>query len=150
MKTVVLFLLRLSVAVAAIFSVSVSFALSIGNSTSPSSCTYDDTDGVSIGGMLDNCKPASAVDIPGSDYTIEGGFRDKILLWANYAILLGSLLAIGSCVYSGYLFVASMGDDAKHKTARNAVLYSLLGFALMLLATPIINMVVNLIFQISG
>ncbi len=52
-------------------------------------------------------------------------------------------------MYSSFLFIFSNGDDGQAKNARMGIIYSLVGFAAMLLAFPIVNAVINFVFDLE-
>ncbi len=67
---------------------------------------------------------------------------------ANNIIIAGSLLAIAMIIYSSILFIVSNGDDSQAGTAKKGILYSLLGFGLTLIAFPLVNALINFVFDL--
>ena len=67
----------------------------------------------------------------------------------NQLIIAGSILSVGGIVFSAILYVSALGDGEKVKKAKTALQYSALGFLLMLLSFPLVNMIVNLIYGIQ-
>ena len=126
-----------------------------------SACAYD-PNWMSLSTALDGCKPPQAMDSTSGgfaifgmsvglgDYSIAGGVKSKIISIANNIIVLGSLVAIGGIVFSGIHFLTAHGDEGKYKQASKGVVFALVGFAIMLLAFPIVNAVVNLVYKVGG
>ncbi|MFA6090525.1 MAG: hypothetical protein WC774_01990 [Candidatus Gracilibacteria bacterium] len=107
-------------------------------------CAFDRNG--SVQGALSGCVPTGS--ITATDYTIAGGVKGKVVQVTNQLILAGSILSVGGIVFSAILYVSALGDGEKVKKAKTALQYSAIGFALMLLSFPIVNMIVNLIYGI--
>ncbi len=73
-----------------------------------------------------------------------GGFKDDEFFGAyieNIAIWLSNLLAVAATigvVISGYMFVTSGGDSGKVSSAKNILIYSLVGFVVGINASPFV------------
>jgi hypothetical protein len=108
-------------------------------------CSY--SEGSSVLENIADCSPEGSLD-SGGDVSVSG-MKNRIITIANNLIILGSLAAIGGIVYSSFLFIFSNGDDGQATTARMGIIYSLAGFAAMLLAFPAVNAVINLVFDLD-
>lgn len=60
-------------------------------------------------------------------------FNAYLVDLVNLAINIGGLIAILVIVYGGLLYVTSAGDEAKVKSAKDIIVGSLVGFALLVL-----------------
>ena len=126
------------------FSLFLAFLLTISFSSVFAVCTYDGNG--SVQGALSGCAPQGS--ITAGDYTISWGVKGKVIQITNQLIIAGSILSVGGIVLSAILYVSALGDGEKVKKAKTALQYSALGFVLMLLSFPIVNMIVNLIYGI--
>src|SRR3989344_5758104 len=68
---------------------------------------------------------------------------NRILYFFIYQ--LGPLIALLMIVYSAYLLVPSGGDPAKVKTAKNTLLYTIIGFVLLIIATSVSSVVMDIL-----
>ena len=75
--------------------------------------------------------------------------KNKIIRITGNIVILGSLLAIGSIVYSSIHFLTAHGDEGKLKQAKHGIIMALVGFLVMLVASPIVNAMIQLIFQVG-
>lgn len=57
----------------------------------------------------------------------------------NIALWAAGLIAFVFLVYGGILFVTAQGDAAKVKTARDTILYAIIGVVIIVLALAILN-----------
>lgn len=111
------------------------------------SCTW--SNGSNLSSALDNCVPAGSVSVAGNDYTVATGIKNRMIIIANNLITIGGIVSVAGVVYGAILMVLSGGDDGKVKKGRQAVIYSLGGFLLMLLAYPLVNMTLNFFFSLG-
>ena len=84
------------------------------------------------------------------DYVIESGVRSRIVDIANNLIYIGSILAVGAIVYSAILYTIAAGDDERIKSAKNALKFGIIGFAVMLISFGLVNAIVRLFYATSG
>lgn len=82
-------------------------------------------------------------------YKIENA-KQKILYITKNAVILASILAIWWIVYAWFMFVTDYGKWEKVKKAKDALKWSLIGFAIAIVAQQLVNAVINLIYWISG
>lgn len=115
------------------------------SAVSAASCTYNS--GSSVLSNLSDCTPQGSIEADGGA-SVED-VRDRVIQVADNLIILGSLAAIGGIVYSSFLFIFSGGDDGQATNARMGIIYSLAGFAAMLLAFPLVNAVINFVFDLE-
>ena len=135
------------------------FATSCGSGTN-----FSDPSSISIGSALQNCVPDGAITTtttnssiaggtislssnPG-DYTIENGVKNRIENLTYQIIIIGWVLAVGAIVLSAVFYVIALGDEKKITDAKNALQYSIIGFMCILIAYPLVNAIINLIFNI--
>jgi hypothetical protein len=80
--------------------------------------------------------------IPNGDFTSSGNsvIQNSITL----VLILGVVLATLFIVCGGIKWIMSGGDKNKVQSARNTIVYSILGLLLMLLSFFIVNVVANL------
>ncbi len=108
------------------------------------------TSGSTVAENLRKCKPKGMIEAAKDDYTIKGGARDKIIAIANQIIAIGALLSVGAIVYAGLLYVMYAGDEDRVKKAKSSLKFGIIGFVVMLLSFPIVNMIVGLIYSVGG
>lgn len=77
---------------------------------------------------------------------IENGAKGKIIAIANRVITLTAVIAIAGIVFAGFHMVSAFGDDEKLKKGKEALKWSVLGFALALLSFPLVNATVNFFY----
>jgi len=75
------------------------------------------------------------------------GFLEKII---EAMLQLGAVLAVIVVIYAGFLFVTAQGDEGKIKTAKNALLYTVIGLAILLGARIIASVIENTIRSVGG
>lgn len=61
----------------------------------------------------------------------------------NTAFAAAGLVAVGFIIYGGIMYMTSAGDPNKVKKATNALLYSIIGLAVVILAAAIVNFVLG-------
>lgn len=84
---------------------------------------------------------AYTLDVPfpgasGKDYT---KFVDYFADFMKFAVQVGALLAILIVLYGAIMYVTSAGDEAKAREAKDWIIGSLTGFALLLLIRALIS-----------
>jgi hypothetical protein len=67
---------------------------------------------------------------------------------AEWVISFGALFAIGAIVFSGVQYTTSYGDDEKVKKAKMTGIYAITGLLLLLVAFPMVNIVIDFIYEI--
>ena len=96
----------------------------------------------------------AANDIIGTPPTSVNGFisgsttSDAGILIAkifNYIIAVLIVVAVGALIYAGYLYISSATDSNKIKAANQAVIYTLVGLALVIAASAVVNFVMALL-----
>lgn len=91
--------------------------------------------------------PQNAID-PSSWMGMESIKKLIVTVWER-VIAFGALFAIGAIVYSGVQYTTSYGDDEKIKKAKTTGVYALIGLAILLVAFPMVNIVVEFIYGLS-
>lgn len=59
--------------------------------------------------------------------------------FANWLLGLVALVAVGMIIYAGYLFITSGLDDKKITTAKNILLYAVIGIIVLILSFAIVS-----------
>ena len=103
----------------------------------------------SISDSLKNCKPEGMVETADDRYTFDGGAKERIIQIANQIIVAGSILAIASIVYGGFLYMTMAVDEKAAEKAKNSVKYGIIGFVVMLISFPLVNAIVNLFYSVG-
>jgi len=80
--------------------------------------------------------PTGGIDTSGTDI---------IQLIINLLFLFGIILAIASVIYGGIQMIMSEGDKQKVQNARNRLIYSIVGFVVILLAFLLRNLIVKFV-----
>ena len=62
---------------------------------------------------------------------------------ANILAWFGGAKAVIMIIYAGFVYVTSSGDDGKVKSAKNIILYSVVGLVVIVVARMIVLFVVN-------
>lgn len=108
-----------------------------------SSCKYSEWNG-SLSDFLNGCKPSTVVGA--SDMKVEGWFKTTINKWVKNISLVLWVLAVWSLVYAWLLMQLSAWEDEKIKKAKNLIKWTLIWFLLLISASGIIYLVVNVFF----
>ena len=69
---------------------------------------------------------------------------------AEGALGFAALFAIGAIVFAGIRYTTSLGEDEKLKNAKDTAIYALIGLVLVLLAFPLVEVIVNFIYDLGG
>jgi hypothetical protein len=75
------------------------------------------------------------------------GFLNGII---DALLQLGAVVAVVAVIYAGFLFVTAQGDEKKITTAKAALLYTVIGLAILLGARIISSVIENTINSVSG
>jgi hypothetical protein len=102
-----------------------------GGSNTPSSTKID--------AHIENPLGDSVVDIP--------SFIEKIL---RFILMLGVPIVVLAIIYCGFLFVTALGNSEKLKKAKTALVYTLVGAALLLGAFVIAEAIQGTVVEISN
>lgn len=117
-------------------------AISISIWWGSSGCKYSEWSDLSS--FLDGCKPSTVVWA--SDMKVEGWFKEKINQWIKNISLILWVLAVWSLVYAWLLMQLSAWEDEKIKKGKNLIKWTLIWFLLLISASGIIYLVVNVFF----
>ena len=63
----------------------------------------------------------------------------------NYVISIIAIIAVGMIVYAGFLYITSGGDEKKLGTAKNLILYAVIGLVVVIVSYSIVGFVNSLI-----
>jgi hypothetical protein len=105
-------------------------------------CKYNESGELSD--FLDDCKPDSVVWTP--NMKVEDGFKEILEKWVVNISLVLWIFAVGSLVYGWFLLQLSAGEDEKIKKAKNIIKWTLIWFVLMISASGIIYLVIQVFF----
>lgn len=123
---------------------------SAGPAPSSPNCNYDPNNGGTISSALKGCKPKGMIETKSGDYKFETDAKKRVIDIANQLILVGSLLAVWAIVYAGILYTIAAWDDERIKSAKNALKFGIIGFAVMLLSFGLVNAIVRLFYATGG
>ena len=90
------------------------------------------------------------IETKSGSYVFETDVRKRVIDIANQLILIGSILSVGVIVYAGILYIIAVGDDERIKSAKNALKFGIIGFAVMLISYGLINAIVRLFYATGG
>ena len=90
------------------------------------------------------------IETKSGDYKFETDAKKRVIDIANQLILVGSLLAVWAIVYAGILYTIAAGDDERIKSAKNALKFGIIGFAVMLVSFGLVNAIVRLFYATGG
>lgn len=96
-------------------------------------------DGINIKTTIDNPLGNNLNSIP--------SFIEEIL---NIVLYIGIPIVTLAIIYSGFLFVTAQGNSDKLKTAKNTLLYTIIGAALLLGAFVLANAIGSTVDQIKS
>lgn len=65
----------------------------------------------------------------------------------NVALGFVGILAVAALIYGGFMYISSLGDEGKAKTAKHIIFYAIIGLVVIGAAGLIVNVVVNDIIQ---
>ena len=89
--------------------------------------------------------------LPGAKYTTESGFVGKLITDILPIILgLGGMFAVILIIISGIQFITSSGNPEAANAARGRLIYSLIGFAVIVLAYATLQIIDNIFLGNSG
>ena len=83
------------------------------------------------------------------DFYIKKWVKARTIQIMNNLIILWSLIAIWWLVFAALRYVSSEWSEDKIKSAKNTAIWSVVWFIAMLLAFPITNAIVNLIYKVT-
>jgi hypothetical protein len=83
---------------------------------------------------------------PGN-YTIDWGVKNRIKNLTYQLMIVGGVLAVGGIVVSAILMTTALGDDKKLWEAKNGLKYSIIGFLCIIIAFPLVNAIINLVYD---
>jgi len=99
----------------------------------------------------DNLKQA-CVDAPGSPYCqtvvnpptpTDTTLADTLNKITNFIAMLSAIVAVIILIYGGFRYVVSAGNEQKVTTAKNTILYSVVGLVVVAISRTIVLFVVN-------
>lgn len=73
---------------------------------------------------------------PTSDSGVLDGVLGAVYFWAG-------IVAVGLIIFSGFMYVTSTGDPGKAIKAKNAIIYSIVGLVVVMLAFAITKFVIG-------
>ena len=106
---------------------------------------------VKIGGDIGSALGGSiGVSTDSGNYDIRTGAKERIVSLVQNLMIAGGILAVAGIVFSAILMTTALGDDKKLGEAKNGIKYSAIGFLCIVIAFPLVNGVINLIYSIVG
>lgn len=119
--------------------------LSFSFTPSVNDCEYD---GWSIKWSLDNCFTGNKTSVVTTTGNLEvaGGLKEQILRYNRIIAGILWLIAVGSIVYGGLLFVMSGWGDERVTKWKNVIKWAIIGLFLLVAASSIVALVVNIVF----
>ena len=103
-----------------------------------------------VGGTLGKLFGGSLSVSDGGDYTLKYGVKKRVTDLTYQIMIVGGILAVGSIIVSSILMIVALGDEKKLGDAKNALKFSIIGFACIIIAFPLVNAVINLIYGVTG
>jgi len=73
--------------------------------------------------------------------TLESSAVDII----NFGLGFVGLVAVGFLIYGGFLYITSQGEEKKNTTAKNVLVYAIIGLVVILLSFVIVRAVANIL-----
>lgn len=109
-------------------------------------CKYDENS-TTLWSFLDWCKPTKLAW--NWDYKVESWMKDLVNWWIKNISLILWILAVWMLVYAGLLMQLSAWEDEKIKRWKDIVKWTLIWFLLLISASSIIYVVVNLVYSLA-
>ena len=85
-----------------------------------------------------------------TDASLSWKGRERIKQFVDRLIAFGMLLAIGWLVIGGGYMASSVGNDQKVKKGKDAVKWSVIGMIVLIFSYPLMNAVINFVYQLGG
>ena len=85
-----------------------------------------------------------------TDASLSWDGRERIKHFVDRLIAFGMLLAIGWLVIGGGYMASSVGNDQKVKKGKDAVKWSVIGMIVLIFSYPLMNAVINFVYQLGG
>jgi len=73
----------------------------------------------------------------------EHNLKKVIVGWTNWLLPLAAVLAVVGIVWAGFLYITAFGDDGKMDTAKNIIIWVVVGILVILSAYAIVNTVMK-------
>lgn len=121
------------------------FSFFFSSSYTWANCTYREGD--SVWSFLEKCAPDWVVTQ--KDMTIEKWAKDLVNKWIGNIATILWVLAVWSLIYAAILFQFANGEDEKINKAKGVVKWTMIGFLLLISASGIIYVVINMIFGLA-
>ena len=120
---------------------------SLAFAASSDECKFDKAGQTTIIHSIRNCAPEQGVQLDGGSGL--DASKDRIIEVINQLIAVGSVISMGGISYAAMMFATAGGDDGKVSKAKEAAKYGTGGFVLMMMASPVVNALVNLLFGLD-
>ena len=117
-----------------------------GSGGNSGACSYNGD----VRSSFKNCNPSewlrsdAGIDL---DVQAKSDFRDVLAIITRRIQIVASILAIGALVFVGFLLVAPVKEETKSKS-KKGFLYATVGFLLTIVASIIVNAIVDFIYDI--
>lgn len=105
-------------------------------------CTYSEW--ASLSSFLNDCKPKTVVWA--SNMEVGDGFKIKLNTWIKNISLVLWVLAVWSLVYAWFLMQFSAWEDELIKKSKNIIKWTIIWFILLISASWIVYVVINVMF----
>jgi hypothetical protein len=93
----------------------------------------------STGTIDDSCS-----DFQKQNGMCEGTLRDMILKILNWFLFFLGLVATGFCIYGGFMYVTSAGNDQNIEKAKKLIIYAAIGIIVIMLSAVLINALIGI------
>lgn len=110
-------------------------------------CKFSTTGDTNIISSIRNCAPEQGVQLDGGSGL--DASKDRLIEIINQLIAVGSVISMGGISYAAMMFATAGGDDGKVSKAKEAAKYGTGGFVVMMMASPLVNALVNLLFGLD-
>lgn len=110
-------------------------------------CKFDE-ENYDISWFLDKCKAKNLAWK--ADYDLEEGAKTQVNTWITNVSLILWFIAVAMLVYAGMLFQFSAGEDEQINKAKNVVKMTLIWFVLLISASSIVYIVINVFYSLAG
>lgn len=94
----------------------------------------------------DNLCSGANLDVSGGTTTCDedqGDFQDTLTAFINIISIIIGAIAVIMIIFGGFRYMTSGGDATKVSTAKNTILYALIGLILVAVAQIIVRFVLN-------
>ena len=141
---------KLKLLIATIFAFAFSFAPAALVAGSAYAATTQSQDSLCAGASLDASKIGSTTACSSSNANAATNVTNIVKLTINIFSWIIGVVAVFAIIFGGFKYITSGGDSSGVTSAKNTILYAVIGLIVALLAYAIINFVIDSVLGDTG